>query len=102
MGRDTGQLQVEHVAKGVRNSHAYATTHGAQDCLTRTFQLNLDRSGIYVEFQNPHMPAMPQSNIHLDILMGRDQTLEPVDFMSNRMYKTHPSKINQCLRLLIL
>jgi len=22
------------------------------------------------------MPAMPQSNIHLDILMGRDETLE--------------------------
>lgn len=22
------------------------------------------------------MPAMPQSNIHLDILMGRDETLD--------------------------
>ncbi|OAX43636.1 proteasome maturation factor UMP1 [Rhizopogon vinicolor AM-OR11-026] len=29
---------------------------------------------------NPHMPAMPQSNIHLDILMGRDETLDPADF----------------------
>ncbi|KAG1757982.1 proteasome maturation factor UMP1-domain-containing protein [Suillus lakei] len=29
---------------------------------------------------NPHMPAMPQSNIHLDILMGRDETLDPTDF----------------------
>ena len=26
------------------------------------------------------MPGMPQSNIHLDILMGRDETLEPEDF----------------------
>lgn len=26
------------------------------------------------------MPALPQSNIHLDILMGRDETLQPVDF----------------------
>ncbi|KAI0063121.1 proteasome maturation factor UMP1 [Artomyces pyxidatus] len=30
---------------------------------------------------NPHMPAMPQSNIHLDILMGRDETLDMPDFM---------------------
>ncbi|KAJ7630431.1 proteasome maturation factor UMP1 [Roridomyces roridus] len=28
---------------------------------------------------NPHMPAMPQSNLQLDILMGRDETIEPVD-----------------------
>lgn len=28
------------------------------------------------------MPALPQSqsNLHLDILMGRDETLEPADF----------------------
>ncbi|CCL99963.1 uncharacterized protein FIBRA_01988 [Fibroporia radiculosa] len=30
---------------------------------------------------NPHMPALHQSNVHLDILMGRDDTLEPADFM---------------------
>jgi len=29
---------------------------------------------------SPHMPGMPQSNIHLDILMGRDETLDPTDF----------------------
>src|ERR1700722_14900921 len=29
--------------------------------------------------KNPHMPALPQSNLHLDILMGRDETIEPVD-----------------------
>ncbi|KAJ7071551.1 proteasome maturation factor UMP1 [Mycena amicta] len=28
---------------------------------------------------NPHMPGLPQSNLHLDILMGRDETIEPVD-----------------------
>ncbi|KAI0757801.1 proteasome maturation factor UMP1 [Daedaleopsis nitida] len=32
--------------------------------------------------QNPHMPILPQSNLHLDILMGRDETLECVDFMT--------------------
>jgi proteasome maturation protein len=29
--------------------------------------------------QNPHIPGMGQSNIHLDILMGRDEMLEPAD-----------------------
>ena len=28
------------------------------------------------------MPILPQSNLHLDILMGRDGTLECVDFMT--------------------
>ncbi|KAH9982168.1 proteasome maturation factor UMP1-domain-containing protein [Lactifluus volemus] len=28
---------------------------------------------------NPHVPAMPQSNIHLDILEGRDETLDVTD-----------------------
>ncbi|KAG6333287.1 hypothetical protein ID866_5805 [Astraeus odoratus] len=27
-----------------------------------------------------HMPALQRSNIHLDILMGRDETLDPSDF----------------------
>ncbi|KAH9931278.1 proteasome maturation factor UMP1 [Fomitopsis serialis] len=31
--------------------------------------------------RNPHMPALPQSNPHLDILMGRDETLDCADFM---------------------
>jgi proteasome maturation protein len=25
------------------------------------------------------MPSLPQSNLHLDILMGRDETIEPAD-----------------------
>jgi proteasome maturation protein len=29
--------------------------------------------------KNPHMPALPQSNLALDILMGRDETIEPAD-----------------------
>ena len=32
--------------------------------------------------QNAHMPILPQSNLHLDILMGRDETLECADFMA--------------------
>ncbi|KAJ3485501.1 hypothetical protein NLI96_g4917 [Meripilus lineatus] len=30
---------------------------------------------------NPHMPALPVTNVHLDVLMGRDETLECADFM---------------------
>ncbi|KIM21998.1 hypothetical protein M408DRAFT_333120 [Serendipita vermifera MAFF 305830] len=30
--------------------------------------------------QNPHFPALPQSNVHLDVLMGRDTTLDVSDF----------------------
>ncbi|KAH9177026.1 proteasome maturation factor UMP1 [Lactarius sanguifluus] len=33
--------------------------------------------------QNPHMPAMPRSNIHLDILEGRDETLDVADFFTS-------------------
>ncbi|EGN92673.1 hypothetical protein SERLA73DRAFT_190673 [Serpula lacrymans var. lacrymans S7.3] len=29
---------------------------------------------------NAYTPIMPQSNLHLDILMGRDESIEPVDF----------------------
>ncbi|TFK40925.1 proteasome maturation factor UMP1 [Crucibulum laeve] len=28
---------------------------------------------------NPHITDMPHSNIHLDILMGRDETIDPTD-----------------------
>ncbi|KAJ3524116.1 hypothetical protein NM688_g8617 [Phlebia brevispora] len=31
---------------------------------------------------NPHMPEFRTSNVHLDILMGRDETLETSDFMT--------------------
>lgn len=34
--------------------------------------------------QNPHMPGMGRSNVHLDILMGRDETLDPQDFFLGR------------------
>ncbi|CUA77457.1 proteasome maturation protein [Rhizoctonia solani] len=34
-------------------------------------------------FNSPHMPTMPQSNIHLDILMGRDETLDVGDFFGD-------------------
>lgn len=31
--------------------------------------------------QNPHMPALKTSNVHLDVLMGRDEAVECADFM---------------------
>ncbi|THH19183.1 hypothetical protein EUX98_g8826 [Antrodiella citrinella] len=36
---------------------------------------------VIILVQNPHMPAFSTSNIHLDVLMGRDETLDTVDFM---------------------
>ncbi|CCA73905.1 related to UMP1-proteasome maturation factor [Serendipita indica DSM 11827] len=33
--------------------------------------------------QNPHFPAVQQSNVHLDILMGRDTTLDVGDFFGD-------------------
>ncbi|KAI0307506.1 proteasome maturation factor UMP1 [Multifurca ochricompacta] len=32
--------------------------------------------------RDPHIPAMPQSNIHLEILEGRDETLDVTDFFN--------------------
>jgi len=32
---------------------------------------------------NPHFPALPHSNLALDILMGRDETLDVADFFGD-------------------
>ncbi|KZT08883.1 proteasome maturation factor UMP1 [Laetiporus sulphureus 93-53] len=44
--------------------------------------------------QNSHMPALPQSNIHLDILMGRDETLDCADFMMPASELSQPLDIH--------
>ncbi|KAM5537527.1 hypothetical protein V8D89_008854 [Ganoderma adspersum] len=44
--------------------------------------------------QNPHMPILPQSNLHLDILMGRDETLECADFMGSGAEMKQPMDIH--------
>lgn len=36
-----------------------------------------------LSMQNPHMPTYRTTNVHLDILMGRDETVEPADFMTS-------------------
>ncbi|KAF8213686.1 proteasome maturation factor UMP1 [Mycena galopus ATCC 62051] len=43
---------------------------------------------------NPHMPTLPQSNVHLDILMGRDETIEPADIFGG-MEETPPQNIHR-------
>lgn len=43
--------------------------------------------------QNPHMPAMAQSNIHLDILEGRDETLDVTDFFRKFLDMNLPDRI---------
>ena len=34
---------------------------------------------------DPHMPAKHVSNIHLDVLDGRDEVLDPVDFLPSNV-----------------
>lgn len=49
--------------------------------------------------QNPHMPTYRTSNIHLDILMGRDEAIEPADFMTpskHRVLPNHTMRTNAC------
>jgi proteasome maturation protein len=46
-----------------------------------------DRSLVSYLIQNPHMPVMPQSqsNLHLDILMGRDEIIDTPDIFLGAM-----------------
>ncbi|KAF8491304.1 proteasome maturation factor UMP1 [Gautieria morchelliformis] len=65
-----------------------------QDSLKMTMQRNL--FGLHLPVRqmmerkavaaNPHMPALAQtqSNIHLDILMGRDETLDVADVFGDQ------------------
>ncbi|KAJ2985959.1 hypothetical protein NUW54_g9962 [Trametes sanguinea] len=43
---------------------------------------------------NPHMPVLPQSNVHLDILMGRDEVLDTADFMMPASEMSQPLDIH--------
>ncbi|KAJ7293879.1 proteasome maturation factor UMP1 [Mycena rebaudengoi] len=47
---------------------------------------------------NPHMPSLPQSNLHLDILMGRDETIEPSDIFGG-METMPPQDIHKDMEL---
>ncbi|GJE96798.1 proteasome maturation factor UMP1 [Phanerochaete sordida] len=42
---------------------------------------------------NPHMPTYRTTNVHLDILMGRDETVEPADFMTPASAMSQPLDI---------
>lgn len=86
VGRDTGQPEAADAAAAVWTSYAYALVDGAEDCepglcLSMLLLPSCAISQTSCAPQNPHMPILPQSNLHLDILMGRDETLEPADFM---------------------
>jgi proteasome maturation protein len=89
---DTLQYGTRSIAQEVKSDSAIKqrleSWEETQDNLKLTLQRNID--GLHAPIRllmerkivsaNPHMPALPQSNIHLDILMGRDETLEPADF----------------------
>jgi hypothetical protein len=42
------------------------------------------------------MPALPQSNVHLDILMGRDETIEPADIFGGELNVLTSSLVLMC------
>lgn len=42
------------------------------------------RHPLLIAPQNPHMSLLPQTNLHLDILMGRDETIETADVFAGK------------------
>ncbi|SPO41849.1 related to UMP1 - proteasome maturation factor [Pseudozyma flocculosa] len=91
---------------GPQNLHhttSLSTAHPAQnrlekwdetrDNLNLTMQRNLFGLGAPVRTlmerrivsHNPHFPTQGMSNLHLDILNGKDETLEPVDFLPSEV-----------------
>ena len=86
VGCDTGQRQIDPGAQYVRHAHASAAPHGASNCC-RCMVILLNIQGIMlIALQRPHSLVAPGSNLHLDILMGRDEELAPADFMGQGLY----------------
>lgn len=81
VGGYAGQLQAEHAEERVRAALTGAATDGAQDCGLRTCLLNGSPVQMADALQNPHLPTYRTTNVHLDILMGRDESIEPADYM---------------------
>ncbi|KAG8919432.1 hypothetical protein FRC02_001676 [Tulasnella sp. 418] len=91
-----GQRNLESEAKaGGGLQHRLDGWEETQDNLKLTLQRNM--YGIHAPVRllmerkivgfNPHMPALPTSNLSLDILMGRDETLDVADFFGGMIAK---------------
>jgi len=88
---DSLQYGHRNIANEVKSEsaleHRLDSWEETQDNLKLTLQRNV--YGIHAPIRllmerkifsaNPHMPALPQSNLGLDILMGRDEAIEPAD-----------------------
>jgi proteasome maturation protein len=44
-----------------------------------------------ISLQTPHTLSAPQTNLHLDILMGRDETIEAADVFLGRFPHSYSS-----------
>lgn len=94
---------MRHGLRSMRDESAAATMHPVQHRLERwdetqrnwkmamyrnTFGLGMPVR-MMMERKNvaytPHMPAKHVSNIHLDVLDGRDEVLDPVDFLPSNV-----------------
>ncbi|KAI0726061.1 proteasome maturation factor UMP1 [Fomitopsis betulina] len=94
-------LAAENKAKGGLRERL-ENWEATQDNLKLTMQRNI--FGLHMPMRtlmerkivsrSSHMPAFPQSNPHLDILMGRDETLDCADFMMPASQLAQPLDIH--------
>ncbi|KAJ7924468.1 proteasome maturation factor UMP1 [Mycena leptocephala] len=84
---DTLRYGPRSIAAEIKTEGGLKIWEETQDNLKLTLQRNL--YGMHAPMRllmerkivaaSPHMPALPDSNLHLDILMGRDETIVPAD-----------------------
>ncbi|KAH9947400.1 proteasome maturation factor UMP1 [Amylocystis lapponica] len=103
---DTLQYGPRSIAAEIKSTDSIKNRLENWDATQDNFKLTVQRRtfGLHMPMRllmerkivgyNPHMPALPQSNIHLDILMGRDETLECADFMTGATETAQPFDIH--------
>ncbi|KZT56319.1 proteasome maturation factor UMP1 [Calocera cornea HHB12733] len=91
---DTMRYGLRSLAADIKQAHPLQGRLESWEATQDNLKLNMQRNlyGLHAPVrllmerkavaQTPHMPAMPRSNLHLDILMGRDEALDVADFMA--------------------
>ncbi|EJF55744.1 hypothetical protein BD309DRAFT_878333 [Dichomitus squalens] len=106
-GRETKPATVQDTSNsfGLRDTFNYGPRClAAEVTKTSTLQMQRQLFGLHMSMrilmerkivsQNPHMPILPQFNLHLDILMGRDEVLHCADFMGSAAEMLQPMDIH--------
>jgi hypothetical protein len=85
VGVHAGQPEAEHAPECARDTRPDEAADGAEARRARTYTacscVKYHVALMMNTVQNPHMPALQTTNVHLDILMGRDETIDTCDFM---------------------